>query len=219
MALNIEKVLRGLETEEKIFRGSKRVQTIKAVDCIKALSRKGLDAQTIKNEINTLLENYKLVKVRVNEKNPEIVDISIAKNVGANDVYMWGEEKYDFMSLFIGISVIVLIFSFAMFRAWPNKLQRYFLYIRYPAYVVLGLYVLILVVRLIVYCITVFTHPPGLWILPNSQQNVDFLKVLILGMPGTILLNLKSRNKCFKKSHTCVQIFNCQNMLDLNLDF
>lgn len=176
MTLNVEKVLRGLETEEKIFRGSKRVQTIKAVECIKALSKKGLDAQTIKNEINSLLENYKLVKVRINEKNPNAVDISIAKNVSANDVYMWGEEKYDVTSLCIGIAVIVLIFSFAMFRLWPYKLQKYALYIRYPIYAIFGLFGLVLVIRLIVYCVTVFTHPPGLWLLPNFAAECGFFE-------------------------------------------
>ena len=115
MAVNVEKILRGLETEEKIFRGTKRVQTIKAVECIKALSKQGLDAQTIKNEINSLLENYKLVKVRVNEKKTDSVDISISKNLGANDIYMWTEEKFDFITLFIGISVIFCVILWYFF--------------------------------------------------------------------------------------------------------
>lgn len=176
MSINVEKVLRGLEAEDKVFRGTKRVKTITAVECIKTLSKKGLSAQTIKDEISTLLENYKLVKVRINDKNKEHVDISVSRNVGANDIYMWADEKYDFFSLFIGISVIALIFSFAMFRAWPHKLQKYILYVRYPAYAILGLYALILVVRILVYAITVFSHPPGLWILPNFTAECGFFE-------------------------------------------
>lgn len=178
MQLNVEKILRKVTTADKIFRGSKRVKVIKAVDCVMALSKLGMDAQTIKDEINALLESYKLVRVKPNEKNSEIVDLFATKSVNASDLYMWSDEKYDFSTLLVGISVIILIFSLVMFKAWPTWLQKYALYIRFPLYAILALYVLALIVRCVVYVITRFTHPPGLWIWPNFLADCGFFESL-----------------------------------------
>jgi translocation protein SEC62 len=179
VVVNIEKILRNIPTEDKIFRGAKRVKVIKAVDCITAMSKLGFTVQEIKEEINKLLENYKLVRVKANEKNKENVDLFMSKTVNATDVYMWAEEKYDFFSLFIGLSGISLLFAIAMFKAWPIWLQKGVYFLRYPFGVIIGAMLVLIIVRVVVFLVSQFTHPPGLWIYPNLLAECGVLESFV----------------------------------------
>lgn len=167
MTINVEKILRNLPTEEKILRSSRRVQVLKAVDCIVALSKYDMDTQAVKDELLKLLESYKLVKVRINEKNPKTVDLAISKTLNAADHYMWAEDKKEYLNIFIAVLIITLLFLLAMYQVWPLWLKSLAGYLKYVVGAFIGFLIVTGIIRLFVYAITLFTHPPGLWIFPN----------------------------------------------------
>ncbi|ELA41583.1 uncharacterized protein VICG_01331 [Vittaforma corneae ATCC 50505] len=179
MAINTEKILRGIDTEEKIFRNMKRVNVIKAVDCVVTLSKCGMDTQTIKSEIQKLLEAYKIVRVRLNEKNPNLVDLAISKTVNASDYYMWTEERYDYRALAISMLCVAVVLGLVMYRIWPPWLR---VIGKYVQYVILGLLILLLFiafVRLVVFAITYLIYSSGLWLLPNLFAECGFFESFV----------------------------------------
>lgn len=171
MNLNTEKILRKVQTRTKIFRDLKRVSVISAVDCIMALSKCNLEPQSVKDEIQKMLNEYKLVRVKMSEKNPEKVDIAITNTINANDFYMWTEEKIEYLNMLIALSIIAFLFFLSMFRIWPVCLRSKIGYIKYILGALLGSLILLTIVRLLVFSISYFTHYPGLWIFPNLNED------------------------------------------------
>lgn len=192
MKVNVEKILRSIPSDEKVFRSTKRVSVIKAVDCVIALSKQGLDSQTIKNEIQKLLETYKLVKVKINEKAPESVELSISKNVNASDYYMWAEESRDYLTIILGLLVVTLVLGLFMYRIWPPWLK---LLGKYVEYLIIAFFVFILLlaaIRLIVFGITYVFKYPGLWIFPNLFSDCGFFESFV---PAYSWANVQSEEK------------------------
>lgn len=179
MKVNTEKILRGIPSDEKIFRNMKRVSVIKAVDCIIALSKYGLDSQTIKNEIQKLLETYKLVKVKIDEKAPETVELSISKNVNASDYYMWAEDNRDYLTIGLSLLAVCLVLGLFMYKIWPPWLKRL---TRFVEYLIIGFFAFILslgAIRLVIFGITYVFKYPGLWIFPNLFSDCGVLESFV----------------------------------------
>lgn len=171
MVFSTEKILRKLNTQEKIFRNSKRVQVVSAVDCIMALSKCNLNPQAVKDEIQKMLNEYKLVRIKMHEKDSQRVDIAISNTINPNDFYMWTEDKVDYQSMVVALSVVAFLFFLSMFRIWPFWLRSKLGYIKYLLGGLLCVILLITILRLIIFSITYFTHYPGLWIFPNINED------------------------------------------------
>ena len=177
--MSVEKILRKVPTTEKIFRSSKRVGCFRATDCIKLLAAMNYDSNRIKKEMQDLLSSYRIFKVRVSETNPESVDLVPGRALGANDMYVWAEEETNYTSIVYGILIIVVALMLVMFRMWPDWLKRLFSYSRYPLGGFIAFLVITGITRLIVFGITCFTHPPGLWILPNLFAECGFFESFV----------------------------------------
>ncbi|KAM0680500.1 Translocation protein S62 [Glugoides intestinalis] len=179
MAVNIEKALRGINSEEKIFRNAKRVSVIKAVDCIITLSKLGLDSQTIKVELQKLLEQYKLARVKLSEKNPGVVDIAISKNLNASDYYMWVEDSYDYGTLLLSLLCVVAILGLVMYRIWPPWMKIIGKYAQYFILFLIAALLFISIVRLIIYLISYLIYPSGFWLFPNLFAECGIIESFI----------------------------------------
>lgn len=177
--MNTEKILRSVPTTEKIFRSARRVNTFKAADCVTLLSKMKYDAADIKKEIQELLSTYKIIKVKINESNPNSVDLQAGKTLNINDVYIWAEEETSHWNILVAALIMALVLLFVMFQLWPVWLKQVASYSKYP----LGGFIMFLLVmgvmRLAVFGITYFTHPPGLWILPNLYAECGFFESFI----------------------------------------
>lgn len=174
-----EKILRSLPTTEKIFRSSRRVRSIKASDCVKALSKHGYSVDDIKREIRRLLVNYKLVKVKVSERHPQSVDLLSGKILNVSDIYIWAEDETSSLSIFVGLCIVGIGMLLVMFQIWPVWLRRTASYSKYPIAGFLLLLLFLAVVRLVVFCVTYFSHPPGLWIFPNLFSDCGFFESFV----------------------------------------
>lgn len=181
MAINTEKVLRKLPAEEKIFRSTKRVSVVRAADCVVALSKSGMDAQTIKTEIGKLLDDYKIVRVQLNDKNKDSVDLAISKTVNASDYYMWTEDQYDYKALAMGLLGVALALTLAMYKIWPMWLKVLGKYAQYGIIILLITILLLSVIRIIIFVVTHLTCSSGLWIFPNLFAECGFIESFIPG--------------------------------------
>lgn len=176
MNINTEKILRKIPIEEKIFRNTRRVSVIKAVECIIALSKTGLETQSIKDEIKKLLDSYKIVRVQVNEKDSNIVDLAISKTVNASDYYMWTEEKYDYMTLLYSILGVILVLGLVMYRIWPIWLKIVAKYVQYVLFAGIIALIILAVIRLIIFSVTYLFCKEELWIFPNLFEECGFIE-------------------------------------------
>lgn len=177
---SIEKILRTIPTTEKIFRSSRRVQTIPAVDAVKTLSQQGYASDQIKEGLSALLRAYRLVKVRSSDsRSSDFVDFQTGSSIQITDTYMWTEDKINRMNILIAIGIVFVILLFVMFQVWPAWLKRLASYSKYP----IGGFILFLflaaIVRAVVFSITYFSHPPGLWLLPNLFAECGFFESFV----------------------------------------
>lgn len=61
-----------------------------------------------------------------------------------------------------------------MFPLWPFKLRIGVWYLSMGFLGLIGLFFAMAIFRLILFCVTVFTVPPGLWLYPNLFEDVGF---------------------------------------------
>ena len=61
-----------------------------------------------------------------------------------------------------------------MFPLWPVTLRIGVWYLSMGFLGLIGLFFAMAIFRLILFCVTVFTVPPGLWLYPNLFEDVGF---------------------------------------------
>lgn len=71
-------------------------------------------------------------------------------------------------------AVVVGIFAVVLFPLWPIMLRQGVWYLSVGMMGLLGLFFAMAIFRLILFCITVFAVPPGLWLFPNLFEDVGF---------------------------------------------
>lgn len=71
-------------------------------------------------------------------------------------------------------AVVAGIFAVVLFPLWPIMLRQGVWYLSVGMMGLLGLFFAMAIFRLILFCITVFAVPPGLWLFPNLFEDVGF---------------------------------------------
>lgn len=69
---------------------------------------------------------------------------------------------------------LVAIMTVIMFPLWPIMLRQGVWYLSVGLMGLMGLFFAMAIFRLILFCITVFAVPPGLWLYPNLFEDVGF---------------------------------------------
>ena len=69
---------------------------------------------------------------------------------------------------------LAAIMAVVMFPLWPVKLRLGVWYLSMGMLGLIGLFFVMAIFRLILFCFTVFTVPPGLWLYPNLFEDVGF---------------------------------------------
>ncbi|MCJ1390952.1 Translocation protein S62 [Xylographa bjoerkii] len=69
---------------------------------------------------------------------------------------------------------LLLIMAVIMFPLWPVKLRIGVWYLSMGMVGLIGLFFLMAIFRLILFVVTMFTVPPGLWLYPNLFEDVGF---------------------------------------------
>ena len=88
--------------------------------------------------------------------------------------YIWLYEGPQWkQKIYAGLALGVIM-TVVMFPLWPMKLRIGVWYLCMGVLGLLGLFFAMCIFRLILFCVTVFSNPPGLWLYPNLFEDVGF---------------------------------------------
>lgn len=88
--------------------------------------------------------------------------------------YMWLYEGSQWKQKAYAIGALALVFIIVLFPLWPLVMRQGVWYLSMGMLGLIGLFFIMSIFRLILFCITMFTHPPGLWLFPNLFEDVGF---------------------------------------------
>lgn len=88
--------------------------------------------------------------------------------------YVWLYEGPQWKQKAMAAAVVGGIFAVVLFPLWPMILRQGVWYLSIGMMGLLGLFFAMSIFRLILFCITVFAVPPGLWLYPNLFEDVGF---------------------------------------------
>ncbi|KAF2222806.1 translocation protein Sec62-domain-containing protein [Elsinoe ampelina] len=88
--------------------------------------------------------------------------------------YIWIYEGSQIKTKLYAVGALTLILAVVFFPVWPYKLRLGVWYLSMGALGLLGLFFGMAIVRLILFIITMFAVPPGLWLYPNLFEDVGF---------------------------------------------
>ncbi|KAJ5729488.1 Translocation protein S62 [Penicillium malachiteum] len=88
--------------------------------------------------------------------------------------YVWLWEGPQWKQKAMAAAVVAGIFAVVLFPLWPIMLRQGVWYLSVGMMGLLGLFFAMSIFRLILFCITVFAVPPGLWLFPNLFEDVGF---------------------------------------------
>lgn len=74
----------------------------------------------------------------------------------------------------MAVGVVLAIFAVVLFPLWPIVLRQGVWYLSVGMMGLLGAFFAMAIFRLILFCVTVFVVPPGLWLFPNLFEDVGF---------------------------------------------
>ncbi|KAJ6125750.1 Translocation protein S62 [Penicillium sp. IBT 18751x] len=102
--------------------------------------------------------------------------VKVEQHQETNDMmhYVWLYEGPQWKQKAMAAAVVAGIFAVVLFPLWPIMLRQGVWYLSVGMMGLLGLFFAMSIFRLILFCITVFAVPPGLWLFPNLFEDVGF---------------------------------------------
>jgi len=89
--------------------------------------------------------------------------------------YIWLYEGSQTMRKVYAVLALIVVFMLVLYPLWPLVLRQGVYYLSWGFLGLLGLFFLMAIFRVILFCITYFTIPPGLWLYPNLWEDVSFM--------------------------------------------
>lgn len=89
--------------------------------------------------------------------------------------YAWFWEGSQVKRQLYAALALVVIFAVVLYPLWPLKLRLGVYYLSWGLLGLLGLFFVMAIFRVILFCITYFVVPPGLWLYPNLWEDVSFM--------------------------------------------
>lgn len=88
--------------------------------------------------------------------------------------YVWLYDGPQWKQKALAAAVVAGIFAVVLFPLWPMFMRQGVWYLSVGMMGLLGLFFAMAIFRLILFCVTVFTVAPGLWLFPNLFEDVGF---------------------------------------------
>jgi translocation protein SEC62 len=95
------------------------------------------------------------------------------------DYFAWFYETTQLQTILGGIGIIVAIFGAILFPLWPPILRTGVWYCSIALLGLIAAIIVIAIVRLILFVITMFAVPPGIWLFPNLFEDVGFFESFV----------------------------------------
>lgn len=89
--------------------------------------------------------------------------------------YAWLWEGSQIKRQLYAALALVVIFIIVLYPLWPLVLRQGVYYLSWGLLCLLGLFFVMAILRVILFCITYFAVPPGLWLYPNLWEDVSFM--------------------------------------------
>jgi translocation protein SEC62 len=114
------------------------------------------------------------------QKPPQNLSIQRDQSAFADDDYFaWFYETTQLQTILGGIGIIVVVFGAILFPLWPPILRTVAWYLSMALLGFIAGIAVIAVIRLILFIITVFALPPGIWLFPNLFEDVGFFESFV----------------------------------------
>jgi translocation protein SEC62 len=113
-------------------------------------------------------------------KSPQ--NLSVIRDQGPisdTDYLAWFYNTTQLQTILGGIGVVVVLFGAILFPLWPLALRTGVWYLSVLMLSLIAAILVIAVVRLILFVITMFAVPPGLWLFPNLFEDVGFFESFV----------------------------------------
>ncbi|OMJ08568.1 Translocation protein sec62 [Smittium culicis] len=175
----------GLRKREGVING-RRANYFKGKSAINALTKSiGDKAPYFSGQVEAieqlslLLDWQLIVRCDKNEEDGRTLRPSPLQTFSEEYYYAWLYQGSPLRIILGGIGLVLIVLAGVMFPLWPSSLRQISYYLSLCAFGFLGLLFVIAIIRLIVYVISIFTHPPGLWIFPNLFEDVGFFESFV----------------------------------------
>ncbi len=103
------------------------------------------------------------------------VRIEPQQEAGDDMYYIWLYEGSQVMRKVYAALALVLIFTVVLYPLWPLVLRQGVYYLSWGFLGLLGLFFVMAIFRVILFCVTYFVVSPGLWLYPNLWEDVSFM--------------------------------------------
>jgi translocation protein SEC62 len=88
--------------------------------------------------------------------------------------FVWLYEGSQVMTKLYAAGALAIVFAIVMFPLWPMKMRLGVWYLSMGMLGLIGLFFAMSIFRLILFGLTYFIVPPGLWLYPNLFEDVGF---------------------------------------------
>jgi translocation protein SEC62 len=89
--------------------------------------------------------------------------------------YAWLWEGSQLKRKVYAALALVVIFAIVLYPLWPLVLRKGVYHLSWGLMGLLALFFAMAIFRVILFCITYFVTPPGLWLFPNLWEDVSFV--------------------------------------------
>jgi len=103
------------------------------------------------------------------------VRIEPQQEAGDDMYYVWLWEGPQVMRKVYAALALVAIFALVCYPLWPAKLRQGGYYLSWGFLCFMGLFFAMAIFRVILFCVTYFVVPPGLWLFPNLWEDVSVI--------------------------------------------
>jgi len=114
-----------------------------------------------------------------NAKSPKQLQINQVQKFTADGYFAWFYEGSQWLTYVGGLALVVCMLAGVMFPLWPAFMRLGVWYLSMLVLAFLAALFALAIVRLIIYILTVFTLPPGLWIFPQLFADVGFFESFV----------------------------------------
>ncbi|KAL8688783.1 MAG: hypothetical protein Q9218_005389 [Villophora microphyllina] len=102
------------------------------------------------------------------------VKIEQQQDINEDLHYIWLYEGPQWKQKLYALGALILIMAVVMFPLWPIKLRIGVWYLSMGMLGLIGLFFAMAIFRMILFGVTYFAVPPGLWLYPNLFEDVGF---------------------------------------------
>jgi translocation protein SEC62 len=121
-------------------------------------------------------EGHNHAKPKKEKRVKGLWDVKIEHNQAFEPMmhYVWIYEGSQWKTKMWASLAVLAVFTVVLFPLWPLFMRQGVWYLSVGAMGLVIAFFGLGIVRLILFCLTVFTIPPGLWIFPNLFEDVGF---------------------------------------------